>query len=89
MTRYADPGGLARTGRCCCRRRRSPPGPGQFREAGAEVSESLEEASVIFGVKQVPKENILPNRTYVFFSHTIKVRPWLLRDHRRPGGGDG
>ena len=34
----------------------------------------MSEASVIFGVKQVPMEQLLPNKTYCFFSHTIKAQ---------------
>lgn len=42
--------------------------------AGAVVQEDLSEASVIFGVKQVPIESLLPNKTYCMFSHTIKAQ---------------
>ena len=42
---------------------------------GAEVEEDLNEASVILGVKQVPIDSLLPNKTYAFFSHTIKAQP--------------
>jgi alpha-aminoadipic semialdehyde synthase len=45
----------------------------EFAEAGAIISEDVSEASVIFGVKEVPIENLLPNKTYFFFSHTIKA----------------
>ena len=39
------------------------------------MNEDLSEAKVVFGVKQVPIDNLLPDRTYVFFSHTIKGQP--------------
>jgi alpha-aminoadipic semialdehyde synthase len=45
----------------------------EFEAAGAEITEDLSPASVIFGVKEVPIENLLPNKTYFFFSHTIKA----------------
>ncbi|CAG0924180.1 unnamed protein product, partial [Notodromas monacha] len=32
------------------------------------------EASVIIGVKQVPIDALIPNKTYCFFSHTIKAQ---------------
>lgn len=35
-------------------------------------------ASVIFGVKEVPIENLLPSRTYFFFSHTIKAQDYNM-----------
>lgn len=40
--------------------------------AGAEASEDISEAPVILGVKQVPRDKLLPSKTYCFFSHTIK-----------------
>ena len=47
----------------------------EYRAAGAELTDDLSDASVIFGVKQVPVEQLLPNRSYVFFSHVIKAQP--------------
>lgn len=34
----------------------------------------ISDAPVIIGVKQVPIDNLLENKTYVFFSHTIKAQ---------------
>ncbi|XP_013792534.1 alpha-aminoadipic semialdehyde synthase, mitochondrial-like, partial [Limulus polyphemus] len=42
--------------------------------AGAIIQEDISEAPVIFGVKQVPVDALQPNKTYVFFSHTIKAQ---------------
>lgn len=42
--------------------------------AGAHVQEDVSEASVIFGVKQVPVDQLIPERTYCLFSHTIKAQ---------------
>lgn len=42
--------------------------------AGAVIQEDISEASVIFGVKQVPVDLLLPNKTYCMFSHTIKAQ---------------
>lgn len=47
----------------------------EYERAGATVTDDLSPASVVFGVKQVPVENLLPDRTYVFFSHVIKAQP--------------
>lgn len=38
------------------------------------VQEDISEASVIFGVKQTPIDLLIPNKTYCFFSHTIKAQ---------------
>ncbi|XP_072939174.1 alpha-aminoadipic semialdehyde synthase, mitochondrial [Epargyreus clarus] len=42
--------------------------------AGAVVQEDISEAGVIFGVKQTPIDLLIPNKTYCFFSHTIKAQ---------------
>lgn len=42
--------------------------------AGAIIQEDISEAEVIIGVKQVPVDSLLPNKTYCFFSHTIKAQ---------------
>ncbi len=41
-------------------------------EAGAEVKEDISEASLVFAVKEIPLDFFSPNKTYIFFSHTIK-----------------
>ncbi|XP_022910037.1 alpha-aminoadipic semialdehyde synthase, mitochondrial [Onthophagus taurus] len=42
--------------------------------AGAIVQEDISEANVIFGVKQVPIDQLIPDKTYCLFSHTIKAQ---------------
>eukprot|EP00300_Choanocystis_sp_HF-7_P012612 c17957_g1_i1.p1 GENE.c17957_g1_i1~~c17957_g1_i1.p1 ORF type:complete len:1041 (+),score=246.16 c17957_g1_i1:38-3160(+) len=46
----------------------------EFIQAGAEVTDDLSPANLILGVKQVPVKFLLPDRTYMFFSHTIKAQ---------------
>lgn len=41
---------------------------------GAIIKEDISEAPVIIGVKSVPIELLLPDKTYAFFSHTIKAQ---------------
>lgn len=43
-------------------------------QAGAISKEDISDAPVIIGVKQVPVDSLLPNKTYAFFSHTIKAQ---------------
>ena len=38
------------------------------------VQEDISEASVVFGVKQVPVDSLQSNKTFCFFSHTIKAQ---------------
>lgn len=47
----------------------------QYREAGITVSSELGSCDVLMGVKEVPIEQLIPNKTYMFFSHTIKEQP--------------
>ena len=54
-----------------------------FREAGFEVTEDVSDCEVLLGVKEVPIRNLLPDKKYFFFSHTIKEQPYnreLLRE---------
>ncbi|RNA45143.1 alpha-aminoadipic semialdehyde mitochondrial [Brachionus plicatilis] len=53
--------------------RRAFPSP-EYIQAGAVIQEDLSEASLILGVKQVPADLLIPNKTYAFFSHTIKAQ---------------
>lgn len=46
----------------------------EYRQAGAVIDEDLSAASLILGVKQVPMEHLIPDKTYGFFSHTIKAQ---------------
>lgn len=50
----------------------------EFRAAGAEVTEDLSPANTILGVKSVPKENLIADKAYMFFSHTIKAQPYSM-----------
>jgi len=50
----------------------------EFEEAGAIIQEDVSGADVIFGVKEVPIDNLIPNKTYFFFSHTIKAQPYNM-----------
>ena len=50
----------------------------EFEEAGAIIQEDISEASVIFGVKEVPIPNLLENKTFIFFSHTLKAQDYNM-----------
>ncbi|MFN5921116.1 MAG: NAD(P)-dependent oxidoreductase [Bacteroidota bacterium] len=47
----------------------------QYRNAGVEVVDNIEHADILLGVKEVPFNLLVPNKTYLFFSHTIKKQP--------------
>jgi len=47
----------------------------EYVEAGAVIQEELSECCAIVAVKEVPIDLMLANRTWMFFSHTIKAQP--------------
>ncbi len=54
----------------------------EYEEAGFEVSQDISDCDVLLGVKEVPMANLISNKKYFFFSHTIKKQPYnreLLR----------
>ena len=60
----------------------------EYRDLGLEVSEDMATCDVLLGVKEVPVAELLPGKTYCFFSHTIKKQPAnreLLRTVLREG----
>lgn len=50
----------------------------EYEEAGARLSEDLSPCHVILGVKEIPPQKLLPKKTYLFFSHTIKGQPYNM-----------
>lgn len=48
----------------------------QYRQEGIAVSEDLSECEVLLGVKEVPINALIPNKSYFFFSHTIKKQDY-------------
>ncbi len=43
-----------------------------YREAGVPVVEDITDRDILIGVKEVPIEKLISDKTYFFFSHTIK-----------------
>jgi len=50
----------------------------EYEEAGAVVSEDLSGCSVVLGVKEMPSSFFEKEKSYVFFSHTIKGQPYNM-----------
>jgi saccharopine dehydrogenase (NAD+, L-lysine-forming) len=48
---------------------------GEYKNEDVEVREDISEADLLMGVKEVPKEKLIPGKKYLFFSHTIKKQP--------------
>lgn len=47
-----------------------------YHEAGIKVVKDVGDCDILMGVKEVPKKLIIENKTYFFFSHTIKEQPY-------------
>lgn len=44
----------------------------EYQEAGIEVVEDISFCDLLMGIKEVPVDQLIANKTYLFFSHTIK-----------------
>lgn len=47
----------------------------EYEIAGVEVKEDLSDCDILLGIKEVPLTQLIPNKTYLFFSHTRKKQP--------------
>ena len=47
-----------------------------YKDQGFEVRTDVSDCDVMLGVKEVPIENLIPNKKYFYFSHTIKKQPY-------------
>ena len=54
-------------------------GMDQYAAAGALSCTDMADGDVILGVKEIPVEKVLNNKTYLFFSHTIKGQKENMR----------
>ncbi len=48
----------------------------EYRDQGIAVVDHLHDCDIILGVKEVPIPALIPNKTFLFFSHTIKKQPY-------------
>ena len=48
----------------------------EYRAEGLRLSEDLSNCDLLLGVKEVPIEHLISDKTYLFFSHTIKKQPY-------------
>ena len=44
----------------------------EYQAAGVEVRDDIGDCGILLGIKEVPADNLLPEKTYLFFSHTRK-----------------
>lgn len=48
----------------------------EYRALDITVSKTISDCDILMGVKEVPVEQLIENKTYLFFSHTIKKQPY-------------
>lgn len=48
----------------------------EYELAGVIVKEDVSECDILLGIKEVPIEMLIANKTYLFFSHTKKLQPY-------------
>ena len=47
-----------------------------YRNLGLKVVDDVSHCDILIGVKEVNKPDLIPNKTYLFFSHTYKEQPY-------------
>lgn len=48
----------------------------EYEQAGVILKEDLSNCDMLLGIKEVPVHMLIPNKTYLFFSHTKKKQPY-------------
>jgi alanine dehydrogenase len=48
----------------------------EYQKEGIKVVEDISRADILFGIKEVPKDQLIANKKYLFFSHTKKAQTY-------------
>ncbi|MBS4043847.1 MAG: alanine dehydrogenase [Chitinophagaceae bacterium] len=48
----------------------------EYRKQGIEMVTNLNDCHILMGIKEVAIDTLIPNKTYLFFSHTKKLQPY-------------
>jgi len=48
----------------------------EYEQKGIKLSNDLSSCDILIGIKEVAKETFIPEKTYMFFSHTAKKQPY-------------
>lgn len=48
----------------------------EYAAEGVRLQEDMSDRDVLIGVKEVPIDALIPQKTYLFFSHTFKLQPY-------------
>src|SRR5687768_13285643 len=47
----------------------------EYRAAGIQVTNDIQDCDIMLGIKEVPVNDLVANKVYLFFSHTKKEQP--------------
>src|SRR6187431_1290061 len=47
----------------------------EYENAGVQVKDDIGGCDILMGIKEIPVDQLLPGKTYLFFSHTKKKQP--------------
>ena len=48
----------------------------QYQDLGIQVVDDVSNCDILLGIKEVPVADLIPNKSYLFFSHTIKKQKY-------------
>lgn len=48
----------------------------EYKAQGIEVHDHIDDCAILLGIKEVPIEMLIPDKIYLFFSHTKKLQPY-------------
>lgn len=48
----------------------------EYADAGLVLQDEVDDCDILLGIKEVPADKLIPGKTYLFFSHTIKKQPY-------------
>lgn len=48
----------------------------EYQRAGIAITDDLKDCNIILGIKEVHPQDLISNKTYLFFSHTRKKQPY-------------
>ncbi len=48
----------------------------EYQTLGIEILNDMRDCDILMGIKEVPATDLIENKTYLFFSHTIKKQPY-------------
>ena len=51
----------------------------EYQDLEVEISEDMSQCDILMGIKEVPIDQLIANKTYLFFSHTLKKQAYNRR----------